>query len=533
MKIYKKAFVIWLFTILLAGLCLGLDLWVVSADSATITGTVTDIDGPVTGAHVRVRATDNLIFTDSMGNYTLSGLISGEAVEVTAWADGYYVASTVVTPTASGVDLALRKYHTSDHTAYEWLSPFEGDIGKACGNCHPMIISQWQNNAHGGAISNDRFYSLYNGTNLSGTLQIAPGYLTDFPGTVGNCANCHAPGAAVDGFQTTNMNAVRDIVTAGVHCDFCHKVGGVYLDPASGSVYPNAPGVQSLRMLRPPLEDQIFLGPFDDIPDPDTYLPLIRQSQYCAPCHQFSFWGTPIYESYNEWLASPYADEGITCQNCHMLPTGDSYFALPEVGGLPHPPDSIPSHQQPGAANLDLLQSTVSMTLQTEQIGNQLWITVVISNTNAGHHVPTDHPGRHLILTVIAEDENGHLLPQISGDSVPDWGGLQAGLPGKAFAKVLCDVQTGAYPVVSYWKQTAILVDNRIPAFAADTSKYAFALPTDVAQVTAQVELLFRRNFQDQMDLRGWQEADIPMEIITKQLPVSSTQVLFIPFVRR
>jgi hypothetical protein len=35
------------------------------------------------------------------------------------------------------------------------------------------------------------------------------------------------------------------------------------------------------------------------------------------------------------------------------------------------------------------------------------------------------------------------------------------------------------------------------------------------------------------MDARGWQEADIPMEIITKQLPVSSAQVLFIPFIRR
>ena len=32
----------------------------VSAGSATITGTVLDIDGPVSGAHVRVRATENL-----------------------------------------------------------------------------------------------------------------------------------------------------------------------------------------------------------------------------------------------------------------------------------------------------------------------------------------------------------------------------------------------------------------------------------------------------------------------------------------
>ena len=172
------------------------------------------------------------------------------------------------------------------------------------------------------------------------------------------------------------------------------------------------------------------------------------------------------------------------------------------------------------------------MTLQTEQIGQQLWVTVLISNTNAGHHVPTDHPGRHLILTVTTADQDGHLLLQTNGDKVPDWGGLQAGLPGKTFAKVLRDVQTGGYPVVSYWKQTSILSDNRIPAFAADSSRYAFALPTDTALVTVQAELLFRRTYQAEMDLRGWQEADIPMEIITKQLPASA-HVLFIPFVRR
>ena len=173
------------------------------------------------------------------------------------------------------------------------------------------------------------------------------------------------------------------------------------------------------------------------------------------------------------------------------------------------------------------------MTIQTEQVGQQLWVTVLITNTNAGHHVPTDHPGRHLILTINAANEDGHLLSQISGDKVPVWGGLQAGLPGKTFAKVLRDVQTGAYPVVSYWKQTSILSDNRIPALAADSSMYAFTLPSQGGLVTIQAELLFRRNFQAEMDTRGWQEADIPMEVITQQLPISSAQVLFIPIVRR
>ncbi len=159
------------------------------------------------------------------------------------------------------------------------------------------------------------------------------------------------------------MNTVRGSITATIHCDYCHKIGGVYLNPATGSVYPNAPGVRSQQILRPPPGDNIFFGPYDDIKDPDTRLPLISESAYCAPCHQFSLWGTPIYQSFDEWLNSPYAAAGITCQKCHMPPNGDTYFALPAVGGLEHPPERIPSHLDRGASDVDLLQNSVTLTV--------------------------------------------------------------------------------------------------------------------------------------------------------------------------
>ena len=49
----------------------------------------------------------------------------------------------------------------------------------------------------------------------------------------------------------------------------------------------------------------MFFGPYPDIHDPDTYAPDMSESAFCAPCHQFSFWGTPIYTSYDEWLREP------------------------------------------------------------------------------------------------------------------------------------------------------------------------------------------------------------------------------------
>ena len=500
----------------LALTALAAGFWLAAARAvpeATVDGIVVTQGGaPMGGAVVRWRATENATTTAPDGRFSLHELPAGEEIEITAWADGYYIASTHVTPTVSGITLTLRPYHRQDHPEYAWVSPISGTSAGACGNCHPMIVSQWITNAHGLAVSNARFFSLYNGTDLTGTVLVGPGYMQDFPGTVGNCANCHAAGWGVDGYLTTDMNDARDVITAGIHCDYCHKIGGVYLNPATDSVYRNVAGVLSTRLLRPPPGDDIFFGPYDDIHDPDTYLPAMTESRFCAPCHQYSFWGTPIYASYDEWLSSPYPAMGIHCQNCHMPPTGDTYFALPEQGGLEHPPEKIPSHLQLGARSLELLQNTVTMTLQVAQVGESISVTVVITNTEAGHHVPTDHPGRHLILTVVAEDGLGQALPLQSGSLVPTWGGPQAGRPGQALAKVLRDVQTGEAPVVSYWKQALIVSDNRIPAMGSDRSVYTFPMPPGGGTVTVTAELRFRRTFYAVMEAKGWHEADMVME---------------------
>ena len=66
---------------------------------ARVSGQVVDAAGPVGGATMRVRATPNATTSDADGSFLLGGLVPGEQVEVTAWADGYYVASTHVTPT--------------------------------------------------------------------------------------------------------------------------------------------------------------------------------------------------------------------------------------------------------------------------------------------------------------------------------------------------------------------------------------------------------------------------------------------------
>jgi hypothetical protein len=484
---------------------LALSTWLVRVNAqatATISGLVVDVNGPVAGATVRIQATTHATTTAADGTFTLSGLAEGIPVTVSAWKHTYYCAKIEgVAPPANEISLTLRRYQTNDNPAYEWIAPTGPN---SCASCKPVVTDIWLNNdMHVQAGLNPRFFSLYNGTDITGTLGITPGYLLDFPNTAGNCASCHAPGAAVDAPFTTNMNALTGVNRDfGVHCDFCHKVASVYLNPVTGLPYPNMPGVLSMDVRRPFPESeryQLFFGTFDDdnVPAEDTNLPLLGQSRYCAPCHQFSFWGTPIYQSFKEWRDSPYPGQGVECQVCHMPSDGITTNVAPGTGGVERNPLTIHAHLIGGASSLPLLQNTVVMSVTAVQSLNVVQVTVSITNVNAGHHVPTDHPGRHMILVLRAADADDNDLTQLAGEVVPNWGGAQAGLPGKAFAKVLRDLETGAMPVVSYWKQTAIVSDNRIPAMAGNTSTYTFAVPTAGGQVTVTAQLRLRRTFQE------------------------------------
>lgn len=498
--------------------------------TASVSGVVMELDGgTVAGATVRQKTTTNFTISNPDGSFTLGNLPETD-VTITAWQEGYLVGWATVTPPQTGITITMKKHFTTDNPDYHdrWYSPTDPSPNLGCMHCM-VAYPQWQANAHGNSAANPRFFSVYNGTTIAASGVVTPGYKLDFPDAAGNCANCHAPSAAINGITTpvtptyatytetflADMNTLTGVDAEGIHCEFCHKIGEVALDPGTGLPYDNAPGVLSMRLYRQPPDpnEVLFYGPFDDVTRRVSYLALEKKSQFCAPCHQFSFLGTPIYESFREWQESAYPAQGIECQTCHMKPTGVNYFVFPEKGGLIRDPNLIASHLQPGASDTALLQDTISMTVTVDPvITPTLHITVTLTNTGAGHHAPTDHPGRHIILTVKAIDGKGAELAQLSGPTVPGWGGAESGLPGQTFAKVLQDVETGEWPVISYWKQTVILSDNRIPALGSDTSTYTFPAPEYGGPVRFAVELRFRRLMQDLMDAKDWMTPDIIME---------------------
>ena len=526
-----------------------------------VSGFVRDANGPVDGATVRVKATDNKVITDAEGYFVLSGLSADEPVVLTAWAEGYYIGGGQAgyLPGDSDIEIVLTAHSDIDNPDYEWLSAF-ADAGydgsgenTSCENCHAdpnnpdaaLPFSEWLKDAHALSARNSRFLTMYNGTDMSGNQSPAtryfqtrdygritlrpdpnepyfgPGYKLDFPDTAGNCAACHTPAAAIDAAYNTDPTNVSGVGAEGVACDFCHKIRDVSLDPISGLPYSNMPGVLSFEFCRPAEGHQFFAGPFDDVaPGEDTYTPVQQQSRYCAPCHSGVFWNTMVYNSFGEWLDSPYSDPetGKTCQDCHMPPGLNNHFARLDKGGVIRDPQTIFSHRMPGAANEELLQNAVNMDVKADRHGERIVIAVTITNDRTGHHVPTDSPLRHLILVVKATDSKGHLLRQSDGPVIPQWcgagdpnEGYYSGLPGKAFARVLEELWTEVSPTGAYWNPTRLLSDNRIAAFAADSSTYTFLADAD-GTVTVDVVLLFRRAFIDLASQKDWEVPDIVME---------------------
>ena len=521
--------------------------------SGEISGTVTDEQGPASGATVRIQASKNETLTDQNGTFTLTNLPDGKPVTVSAWKAGYYCArAEEVVPPEVEVNLQLVKYQTTDNPDYNWVLP-EGE--GSCYSCKPAVTRVWlENDSHGKSSRNPRYLSMYFGRDIAGHQSpltrytnnrdygrvpippdlsqpyYGPGYKLDFPDSAGNCAACHIPGAALEDPYGINPETVSGVDAYGVHCDFCHKIADVRLD-SSNMPLPNMPGVLSMDVRRPfpddPLRYQLFFGTFDDdnVPAEDTYLPLIEESRFCAPCHFGVFWDTVVYNSYGEWLASPYSNPqtGKTCQECHMpAPTVLDGKEITNValqkGGVERDPLTIHAHTFPGASNEILLQNAVTMNVQTIREDDTLKVDVSISNDLTGHHVPTDSPLRQLILLVRATDNQGNLLGLLEGPVIPDWGGVgdpkegyYAGLPGKGFAKVLTEFWTEISPSGAYWNPTYIESDNRLAAFETDRSQYRFSLPEE-GEVIVEVSLYYRRAFKKISDQKGWDIPDILME---------------------
>ena len=513
--------------------------------ASQVAGAVLGAAGPLVGAVVRVQTSGRFALTDRDGSFVLEdeALLAGQ-VRITAWAPGHFIGWAQASPGDRDVVISLRPHYTTDNPDHAWFAN-EGIAGsQSCRICMPGPYAEWAADAHSQSAVNPRFLSMYAGTDLRGHRSpprryatdrdygqvplppradepyYGPGYKLDYPDTAGNCAACHAPAATAypGGAYAAEVTGLEGVPAEGVFCEFCHKIGDVILDPTSGLPRPNMPGPLSMRLHRPSEGEELFFGPFDDVTRRVTYLPLQQQSAFCAPCHFGVFWNTAIYNSYGEWLASPYADPrtGQTCQDCHMPLTEATAFALPEVGGLHRSPGRIRSHRMPGAADRELLQHAARLDVDAKRAADRIRVEARVTNEGAGHHLPTDHPARHIVLVLRASGPAGQELPLLTGPLVPAWVGVgdapqdYGQRPGRVYAKVLEELWTGVLPTAAYWNPTILREDTRLPAKATEVSTYEFRGLEGPATVHAK--LVFRRAFRELAQQKGWNDPDIVMQ---------------------
>jgi hypothetical protein len=507
---------------------------------------------------------------------SLPACSNGEHISV--WVPGYYILTfPCVNGLTVPYTVDLEKFYQSDNLNYVWVNA--GDYSNQPGNCKschskplPDLLdeyTEWEKDGHSKAFVSTYFSTTYMGTNVSGQpsqqiqwnilgdgQKIYPlidpmkpdfgaGYRLDYPVSTGNCALCHIPAAAPGTLEEMDIaslikishGSLVNVATEGVTCDICHKVTDILVEKNSKLPYDDRPGVLSMSLLRPNSNQQFKFGPlaYESIlgnPSKTTCFPVFGESKFCAACHYGKFANTLIYGSYKEWLDSDYSkpeNPGYrTCQDCHM-------------SDETQPADTIPSHREAcseATRNLQnynhnmmkyetdpnnptrqiptMVQGAAQISLAPTLAAGQIYVTVTIQNTGAGHKFPTDSPLRHLILRIEARDWRGNLLTQSGGPMIPVWAAPdQAGYAGQIFAHILKDKDTNLAPSFAYWNPVEDAwqgADTRLVPGVPAQSVYSFAAPYDRwAKITAR--LIYRKAFINVVYKKGWQSSDLDVEV--------------------
>ena len=234
-------------------------------------------------------------------------------------------------------------------------SALEGSLAAdACGSCHPQQHSDWSQSLHSRSM----------GPGLMGQLIDLPAHARD---DHQSCLRCHAPLAeqadtlateitlnpASEPFQNTSGS--KQLHRQGLVCAACHVRQQQHFGPARRDGSIPAPGEPL------PHNGWIANDAFED-------------SRFCAACHQFeqdgfTLNGKVLENTYNEWLGSTYAEQGISCQNCHM----------PER-----------RHLWRGIHDAKMVRQGVTIQAQLENTDDlHAEATLSISNSGTGHRFPT------------------------------------------------------------------------------------------------------------------------------------------------
>ena len=271
-------------------------------------------------------------------------------------------------------------FRSSQGLTTEHQGPYESPA--VCATCHADIHGMWANGMHAQAYDDPIFKASF----LQAFFE-TEGKATRF------CLSCHDPTSQIG----EDYKVKKDIIGAGVTCDFCHTVQDVDLT-SKGFSFVSRPGTKKT-------------GPYLNSRSPaheTEKKPFFQKSEFCARCHQLLGQdGVEIIGTYREWKESSYAAEGIQCQDCHMPIEPGKKIVYQEGKSSKRP---VNLHNLAGGHSIEQIRSAVKVEIRDISHDDDiLFVTVHVTNVNSGHKIPTGTPSRQLVLRVSVRDRSGRL----------------------------------------------------------------------------------------------------------------------------
>lgn len=359
-----------------------------------------------------------------------------------------------------------------------------------CSGCHVEIYKQWKGSMHSHAYVDPVFHALW---------KLGSKETKGFTDKL--CAGCHTGIGTVSEeiFMKDGEFQASNIAKKGVQCDLCHTI------------------VESTFLKTPTHEPQnasislepgdVKRGPYKDAASPfheTAYSKLHTTSEFCANCHHVFHPVTNFHieRTYDEWKYSIYAQKGIQCQDCHMVPIeqaietartltkqnnpGRAAVSGPErdqvythefVGGNFTVTKLLGSDKHAEIAKKRLKNAAV-LTLNPPDFverGKLARVSVKVTNIGAGHNLPTSLTEvRQMWIELSVMDVNGTIL--YHSGKLDEEGNIDP--QAKIFNAKSVDID-GKH-TYKPWEMNRFEYNYTIPPKGSTTTGYAFLVPKNV-----------------------------------------------------
>lgn len=332
-------------------------------------------------------------------------------------------------------------------------------------SCHSAFVEQWSKSMHAQALTDPIYLA-----KKAEADKATDGALGQF------CDSCHGPAATMLG-QIGAADMSQGAADA-VGCSFCHQVVGWEGDVIANTPHLVVPDNTRRAQIKDPRA-----------PHSAAYSAFHESAEFCGGCHNVNhpINALPLEATYTEWKNSPYAEEGIVCQDCHMSeapgrigpytgsagsggPERDNIYKMTFVGGNAIlGPKDLATARLKSAATIELVAPEVLAG------GESATAEVTVTNSGAGHYLPTGLTEvRQMSLAVYAEFPGGET--KLLGE--------------RKFGTILADGEGNA--PVELWEAEAIHSDDRIPPRESITENYSFTLDEGYERAKIRASLLYQ-----------------------------------------